>query len=133
MWVDAVGTVASDNAFNFVTSIVEKNKLTFSDSLKYCYLNYLNYAKAMNLTSFPKIDELQDKIVSLLSTHYEQSYIIIFKFIRRLCLQLRSTINDKVNKLINKFRKKHRLKTYITGNLLILLNSGQNVSIYINL
>ena len=96
IWSESIGTRASDNAFSFVTSIVEKNNSTFGEALKYCYLNYLNSAKAMNLTSFQNIIHLQEKIVGLLSSNYEQSYIIIFKFIRKLCLQLRSTINDKV-------------------------------------
>jgi len=49
----------------------------------------------MNLISYRHIGEMQDKIVGLLSSNYEQAYLIIFKFIRKMCLQLRATINDK--------------------------------------
>jgi len=51
----------------------------------------------MNVSTYSQIQELQKSIIGLLSINYEKAYIVIFKFIRRLCVQLRATINDKVN------------------------------------
>ncbi len=97
IWVEAFNTRASDFAFNFVVSLVEKNPASLDEALKYCYLNYLNIAKSMNLSTYSQIHDLQKNIIGLISTNYEKAYIVIFKFIRRLCIQLRATINDKVN------------------------------------
>jgi hypothetical protein len=80
--------------------LVEKNPSTFEEALKYAYMNYLSYSKAMNLSTFNHINDLQRNIVTLLSSNYEQAYMVMFRFIRKLCIQLRATINDKV---INSF------------------------------
>jgi nucleolar complex protein 2 len=42
-----------------------------------------------------KIKDLQTDIMSILSLDYQRAYITIFSFIRKLCLQLRTTVNDK--------------------------------------
>jgi len=95
VWSNRHGTNSSNKAMQFIQTILEKKPDNFENCLKLFYINYLEIAKATNWNSLTKIQSMQEDIVNLLSTDLDKAYLTIFSFIRKLCLQLRGTINDK--------------------------------------
>jgi nucleolar complex protein 2 len=95
VWADKHGTNTSSSAFRLVKEILQKKPEHFENSLKLFYINYLEVAKATNWNTIMKIKQMQDEIISLLSLDTQKAYITIFTFIRKMCLQLRLTINDR--------------------------------------
>ena len=85
---------------SFIKSLITKKPKFFEFSLKIFYINYLNIAKEMNLNSFNHIKSLQDDIINILNYDLEKAYTTIFTFIRKLCIQLRTTIVDKTSSSI---------------------------------
>jgi len=76
--------------------IIDSKPELFEIALKLIYLNYLNVTKAVNINSLNKIHSMQENIVEVLSLNLEKAYLTIFTFIRKLCINLRATITDKV-------------------------------------
>ena len=85
---------------SFIKSLITKKPKFFEYSLKIFYINYLNIAKEMNLNSFNHIKSLQDDIINILNYDLDKAYTTIFTFIRKLCIQLRTTIVDKTTSSI---------------------------------
>jgi hypothetical protein len=84
-----------ENSLQVVKFILFRKPEHFDLTLKLFYINYLEVAKAMNWGSIKKIEQLQNDIIEILKLDYQRAYIVIFSFIRKLCLQLRTTVNDK--------------------------------------
>jgi nucleolar complex protein 2 len=84
-----------ENSLQVVKFILFRKPEYFDMALKLFYINYLEVAKAMNWNSVAKIEQLQNDIIDILQLDYQRAYTVIFAFIRKLCLQLRTTINDK--------------------------------------
>ena len=118
------------NALLLAKGIITKNPALFEMALKLIYLNYLTVGKATNLYSISSIHEMQENIINILSIDLEKAYITIFSFIRKLCINLRATLTDKVNTYYSTFRKKCQSRTFITGNFLIQYIYGQKVNIH---
>jgi nucleolar complex protein 2 len=95
IWAEKHGNNTSKSALNFTRKLIDKRPEYFETALKLFYVNYLDVAKAMNYKSITKISEMQKEIIRILSVDLDKTYITIFTFIRKLCLQLRATINDK--------------------------------------
>jgi nucleolar complex protein 2 len=91
----AINNSNRKNALKLIKFILYKKPEYFDLTLKLFYINYLEIAKATNWSSVGKIKDLQSDIISILSLDYQRAYITIFSFIRKLCLQLRMTVNDK--------------------------------------
>jgi hypothetical protein len=90
------------NALKLVKILLNSRPEYFEISLKLFYMNYLEVAKAQNWHTFNKIKSMQEEIISLLSLDLDKAYLTIFTFVRKLCLQLRATINDKKQTSIKK-------------------------------
>ena len=84
----------------FVKNLIIKKPQFFELSIKLFYINYLEIAKAMNIQSYYHIKTLQNDIIDILQYDFQKSYITIFTFIRKLCIQLRLTIIDKTSSSI---------------------------------
>jgi nucleolar complex protein 2 len=95
VWADRHGTNTSSSALRLVKEILQKKPEHFENSLKLFYINYLEVAKATNWNTIMRIKQMQNEIISLLSLDTQKAYITIFTFIRKMCLQLRLTINDR--------------------------------------
>lgn len=68
----------------------------FDFVLKSCYLGYLTVAKAMNRGTYDKIMLLTENILYLIkSADSDVGYKNVFLFLRKICLELNRTINDK--------------------------------------
>ena len=84
----------------FVKNLIIKKNQFFELSIKLFYINYLDIAKSMNIQSYNHIKTLQNDIIDILQYDLQKSYITIFTFIRKLCIQLRLTIIDKTSSSI---------------------------------
>ena len=84
----------------FVKNLIIKKNQFFELSIKLFYINYLDIAKSMNIQSYNLIKTLQNDIIDILQYDLQKSYITIFTFIRKLCIQLRLTIIDKTSSSI---------------------------------
>lgn len=100
-WASKGDTNTGIAAMKFVKFLIKNKPDIFELALKLFYLNYLEVAKATNIKSIKRIQNLQDHIISILSIDYDKAYLTIFTFIRKLCLQLRATISDKVIYIFN--------------------------------
>ena len=67
----------------------------FEITLKLMYINFLEMAKENSWKTLLRIQKLQEDIINILSIDLQKAYIVIFMFIRKLCIQLRLTINEK--------------------------------------
>lgn len=68
----------------------------FDHVLKSCYLGYLSVAKAMNKSSYTKVNLLMDNILYLVAEADEDvGYKNVFLFLRKISMELHKTINDK--------------------------------------
>jgi hypothetical protein len=106
-WSENVGKgVSANNALTLAKDIIERNPLLFEMGLKLIYLNYLTVGKATNIYSIVSIHEMQDNIIDILSINLEKAYITIFSFIRKMCINLRATLTDKVSQNIINYIEK---------------------------
>ena len=80
---------------NFIQNLISSKPNFFELIIKIFYINYLQIAKSMNINSFQHIKQLQNDFINILNFDLQKSYITIFTFIRKLCIQLRNTIIDK--------------------------------------
>ena len=80
---------------NFIQNLISSKPNFFELTIKIFYINYLQIAKSMNINSFQHIKQLQNDFINILNFDLQKSYITIFTFIRKLCIQLRNTIIDK--------------------------------------
>lgn len=94
-WASECGTDASFTSLQTVKRVLSKKPLMFEIILKLMYVNYLEYAKANSWQTLKKIKDLQEDIIGILSYDLQKAYMTIFTFIRKLCIQLRITINEK--------------------------------------
>ena len=89
-----------NKCFNFIRNLITTKPNFFEHALKLFYINYLDIAKATNLTSYETILKLQRDIAQILHIDLQKAYLTIFTFIRKLCIQLRLTIIDKTSSSI---------------------------------
>lgn len=94
-WAGSFGYEASFSSIQTVKTILSKKPQMFEFILKLMYINYLEVAKANSWQSLKKIKDLQEDIINILSFNLQKAYMTIFLFIRKLCIQLRITINEK--------------------------------------
>jgi len=94
-WVTESGSDASFTCLQTVKRILSKKPQMFEIILKLMYINYLEFAKANSWKTLKRIKEMQEDILSILSYDLQKAYMTIFTFIRKLCIQLRLTINEK--------------------------------------
>ena len=94
-WAGDYGEQASEASLQIVKTILSKNPNMFETALKLMYINYLEVAKENSWKTLIMIKKLQEDIINILSIDLQRAYMVIFMFIRKLCIQLRITINEK--------------------------------------
>lgn len=94
-WAAESGSDASFASLQTVKRILSKKPKMFEIILKLMYINYLEFAKANSWQTLKRIKDMQEDILSILSYDLQRAYMTIFTFIRKLCIQLRITINEK--------------------------------------
>jgi hypothetical protein len=94
-WAGEYGDQASEASLQTVKTILSKNPNMFETALKLMYINYLEVAKENSWKTLILIKKLQEDIINILSIDLQRAYMVIFMFIRKLCIQLRVTINEK--------------------------------------
>lgn len=124
---------ASENAMKLIKSLLTIKPEYFEICLKFFYINYLDHAKAMNWGSLTKINLMQNDIIDILSLDLQKAYLTIFSFIRKLCLQLRATINDKKAMSIKNIYNWQFINSILLWNRAVCKYYNKNSEIDLNL
>ena len=114
----------------FVKNLIIKKNQFFELSIKLFYINYLDIAKSMNIQSYNHIKTLQNDIIDILQYDLQKSYITIFTFIRKLCIQLRLTIIDKTSSSIKLIYNWQFINSIILwGRVIIKYYNNKDISL----
>ncbi len=114
----------------FVKNLIIKKNPFFELSIKLFYINYLDIAKSMNIQSYNHIKTLQNDIIDILQYDLQKSYITIFTFIRKLCIQLRLTIIDKTSSSIKLIYNWQFINSIILwGRVIIKYYNNKDISL----
>jgi hypothetical protein len=114
----------------FVKNLIIKKNQFFELSIKLFYINYLDIAKSMNIQSYNHIKTLQNDIINILQYDLQKSYITIFTFIRKLCIQLRLTIIDKTSSSIKLIYNWQFINSIILwGRVIIKYYNNKDISL----
>ncbi len=130
VWSTTTTEKLRKSILTFVKNLIIKKNPFFELSIKLFYINYLDIAKSMNIQSYNHIKTLQNDIIDILQYDLQKSYITIFTFIRKLCIQLRLTIIDKTSSSIKLIYNWQFINSIILwGRVIIKYYNNKDISL----